>query len=125
MVVQITVPVDGREVQWVKSLEGTPAEREEAGHAIGKEVGRVISEAALNEAATEVRHPSCCGRRMEIRGRRAIMVQGVDGPLRIRRTRYRCRTCGHESTPADGLQTCGRHRLTRQLAKRVWQSTCQ
>ena len=41
MVVQITVQVDGREVQWAKSLEGTPAEREEAGHAIGKEVGRV------------------------------------------------------------------------------------
>ena len=121
MVVQITVQVDGREVQWSQSLAGSPAQREEAGHAMGKEVGRVISEAALNEAATEVRHPSCCGRRMANRGRRAITVQGLDGPLRIRRTRYRCRTCGHESTPADGPQTCGRHRLTRPLAKRVCQ----
>ena len=81
----------------------------------------MISEAALNDAAKDVRHPSCCGRRMANRGRRAITVQGLDGPLRIRRTRYRCRTCGHESTPADGPQTCGRHRLTRPLAKRVCQ----
>ena len=104
----MVVQVDGREVQWAKSLEGTPAEREEAGHAMGKEVGRMISEAALNEAAKDVRHPSCCGRRMEKRGRRAITVQGLDGRLRIRRTWYRCRTCG-------------RHRLTQPLAKRVCQ----
>jgi hypothetical protein len=121
MVVQITVRVDGREVHWEKTLVGTPAEREESGHAVGREVARVINEAALSEAAGEVRHPCCCERPMENRGRRPITVRGVDGPMRIGRTRYRCRTCGHESTPADGLLACGPHRISRPLAKRVCQ----
>ena len=121
MVVQITVQIEGREVQWRKTLEGTPAEREEAGHALAREVACVINEAALTEAAREARHPCCCGRPMENRGRRPLTVWGLDGRMRIVRTRYRCRACGYESTPADGLLMCGRHRITRPLAKRVCQ----
>lgn len=121
MVVQITVQMAGREVQWQKTLEGTPAEREEAGHAVGQEVARVINEAALTEAAREVRRPSCCGRSMENRGRRPITLWGLDGLLRIGRTRYRCRSCGQECTPADGLLACGHRRITRPLGKRVCQ----
>lgn len=121
MLVQITVQVEGREVRLNKTLQGNPAEREEAGHALAREVGRLINEAALNEAARNTQHPSCCGRPMENRGRRAITVRGLDGALEIKRTRYRCRTCQRESTPADGLLECGRHRLTRPLAKRVCQ----
>lgn len=121
MVVQITVQIGEREVRWQKTLEGTPTEREEIGHAAGREVARVINEAALSEAAREVRHPCCCGRRMENRGQRPITVRGLDGPMRIKRTRYRCRQCGRECLPADGLLECGRQRLTRPLAKRVCQ----
>jgi len=121
MLVQITVQVEGREVRLNKTLQGTPAEREEAGHAVAREVGRVITEAALNEAARNSQHPCCCGRPMENRGRRAITVRGLDGSLQIKRTRYRCRICQRESAPADGLLECGRHRLTRPLAKRVCQ----
>jgi len=121
MVVQITVQIEGREVQWEKTLAGTPAEREEAGHAVGREVARVINEAALTEAAKDVRHPCCCRRPMENRGRRPLTIWGMDGPMRITRTRYRCKTCGQECTPADGLLVCGRHRITRPLAKRVCQ----
>ena len=121
MVVQITVQIEGREVQWQKTLQGTPAEREEAGHALAREVARVINAAALTESAGEVRHPCCCGRPMENRGRRPLTVHGLDGLMRIGRRRYRCRTCGRECTPADGLLVCGRHRITRPLAKRVCQ----
>lgn len=121
MVVQITVQIGDQEVQWQKTLEGTPAEREEAGHGVGREVARVINEAALTEAAGEVRRPCCCGRRMENRGCRAITLRGLNGPMRIKRTRYRCRNCGRECLPADSLLECGRHRITRPLAKRVCQ----
>ena len=58
---------------------------------------------------------------MENRGRSAITVQGLDGPQRIVRRRYRCRTCERELYPADGLLEMGRHRITRPLAKRVCQ----
>lgn len=121
MLVQITVQIDDREVRLSRSLQGTPAEREEAGHALARDVGRVVSEAALNEAAQGVQHPCCCGRPMQNRGRRSITLRGLDGPVQIKRTRYRCRTCARESAPADGLLECGRHRLTRPLAKRVCQ----
>lgn len=121
MLVQITVRIDDRVVQLEKTVSGTPAEREESGHAVGKEVGRLVSEAALNEAAGEVHHPCCCQRRMENRGQRAVTIQGLDGPLRIRRTRYRCRACCREAMPADSLHMCGPHRITRPLAKRVCQ----
>ncbi len=121
MVVQITVQIGDQEVQWQKTLEGTPAEREEAGHGVGREVARVINEAALTEAAGEVRRPCCWGRRMENRGCRAITLRGLNGPMRIKRTRDRCRNCGRECLPADSLLECGRHRITRPLAKRVCQ----
>jgi hypothetical protein len=121
MLVQITVQVDGREVRVCKTLAGTPAEREEGVQGLLREVGRGIAEAALNEAAAQTQHPCCCGRPMENRGSRVRTLQGLQGALRIRRTRYRCRTCQRECTPADGLLECGRHRLTRPLAKRVCQ----
>lgn len=121
MLVQITVRFDDREVQLNKSLQGTPAEREEAAHALARDVGRVVGEAALQEAAHGVQHPCCCGRPMQNRGRRALTLRSLDGLVQIKRTRYRCRTCQRESAPADGLLECGRHRLTRPLAKRVCQ----
>jgi hypothetical protein len=125
MMVQITIRIGDREVQREETLEktiqGPPSEREEAAHAFGRQIARIIGEAALNEAAGDVRHPCCCARSMENRGRRPITLQGLDGPLEILRTRYRCRCCGRELYPADGLLECGPHRLSRPLAKRVCQ----
>jgi len=121
MLVQITVQIEGREVCLSRSLSGTPTEREEAGHLLGREVAGLVTQAALNEAAADIRRPCCCGRPMENRGRRPISLRGLDGVLQITRTRYRCRTCQRECRPADGLLECGRHRVTRPLAKRVCQ----
>lgn len=53
-----------------RTLEGTPSKREEGVQGLLREVGRGISEAALNEAAAQTQHPCCCGRPMENRGRR-------------------------------------------------------
>jgi hypothetical protein len=121
MLVQITVRIGDREVQRERTIGGTPAEREEAAHVLGQQIGQIVSEAALSEAAGDVRHPCCCGRAMENRGRRPILLQGLDGPLKILRTRYRCRSCQRESYPADGLLLCGRRRVSGPLAKRVCQ----
>jgi Uncharacterised protein family (UPF0236) len=122
MVVQITVQIDGREVQQLRQeVTGTAAEREEQAHRVGKEVGRVVGEEALAEAAAAARHPSCCGRRMENKGKRRVTLHGLDGELRVPRTRYRCRTCGRDVYAADGELKCGRHRVTRPAAKRACQ----
>ena len=121
MEIKVTVQIGDREVELRKTLGGAPAEREEGAHALGREVGRVASEAALNESADQVRHPCCCGRSMQNRGRSAITLQGLDGPQRIVRRRYRCQSCGRETYPADGLLETGRHRITGPLAKRVCQ----
>lgn len=122
MVVQITTWIDGREVEQVEQeLSGTPAEREERAHRLGKQVGRVITEHALAEAAGQVRHPCCCGRSMQNKGRRRLTMRGLDGDLRVPRTRYHCGTCGQNVYAADGLLMCGRHRVTRPLAQRACQ----
>jgi hypothetical protein len=58
---------------------------------------------------------------MQNRGKARLTIHGLDGDLRIPRTRYRCLQCGRELYAADGLLLCGRHRVTRPLAKRVCQ----
>jgi hypothetical protein len=123
MHVQITIVVAGREVETVqREIQGTPAEREELAHAVGREVGRVVNEQALTEwAQGEAGHPHCCGRSMQSKGWLRITVQGLDGPIRIPRRRCRCRTCGRDLYAGDGLLLCGRHRVTRPLAQRACQ----
>lgn len=122
MLVQVTVQVDGREVErFERDVTGTPAEREEQAHRLGKQVGRAVTEHALTEAAQQVRHPCCCGRSMQNKGQRRVTLRGLDGDMRVPRTRYRCARCGRDVYPADGLLMCGRHRLTRPLAKRACQ----
>lgn len=122
MLVQITVQIDGREVQsFEETVAGTPAEREERAHRLGKGIARAVAEEALGEAAGESKHPVCCGRPMQNKGRRRITIQGLDGRMRIPRTRYLCRTCQRNLYPADGLLMCGSHRVTRPLAKRACQ----
>jgi hypothetical protein len=122
MLVEITIRIDGREVETVVGeVTGTPAEREERTHALGRQVGHRVAQAALEQAAAQARHPACCGHPMQNKGRVRITVRGLDGDLRIARTRYRCGRCGREQYAADGLLLCGRHRVTRPLAKRVCQ----
>ena len=121
MVIQVTVQIDGREVECIEQeIVGTPAEREEQTHRLGKQVGRTAAEHAL-EAAIQTRHPCCCGRSMQSKGRRRITIRGLDGEVRVPRTRYRCQCCGRDLYAADGLLMCGTHRVTRPLAKRACQ----
>lgn len=122
MLVEVTIRVAGREVETLQQdIHGTPAEREEQTHALGRQVGNRLAQPALEEAAAQTAHSVCCGHPMQNRGKVRLTVQGLDGHLRIPRTRYRCSTCGRELYAADGLLLCGRHRVTRPLAKRVCQ----
>ena len=122
MLVQITLQIDGREVERIQQeILGTPAEREEQTHRLGKQVARTAAEHALAEAAAQARHPCCCGRSMQNKGRRRITIRGLDGEVRVPRTRYRCQACGRDLYAADGLLMCGVHRVTRPLAKRACQ----
>jgi hypothetical protein len=120
--VQITVQIDGRQGETLEAeVRGNAAQREEQTHRLGKQVGCVVTRQALQEAADHVRRPCCCGRAMDNRGRAKVTLCSVDGPLKIRRQRFRCRRCGAELYPADGELMCGKHRVTRPLAKRVCQ----
>jgi hypothetical protein len=104
-----------------EDITGTPAEREEHVHLLSRQVGNPVAQAVLQEAAAQAGHPTCCGRSLENRGRARSTIQGLDGPVCLSRTRFRCARCGHEQYAADGLLLCGRHRITRPLAKRASQ----
>jgi hypothetical protein len=122
MLVEITIRTAEQEVCTLsEDIIGTPAEREERVHLLSRQVGNQVAQAVLQEAAAQAPHPACCGRSMQNRGRPRITIQGLDGPVRISRIRYRCAHCGHEQYAADGLLLCGRHRVTRPLAKRACQ----
>lgn len=124
MQVQITIAIGGQEVQTVRQeIAGTPAEREELAHGCAREVGRLITQAALDEwtRSENVVHPHCCRRAMESRGWLRITMRGLDGDVRVARRRFRCRACGHDVYAGDGLLMCGKHRVTRPLAQRVCQ----
>ena len=56
-------------------------------------------------------------------GTRTIGVMTTCGEVTVCRRRYRCRCpgCRHEVHPADARLCCGRHRVSRPLAKRVCQ----
>ena len=119
MVFKMTIEIDGREVEILeRQVGGSPSEREEQVHQLAQQAEQVM---ALTEAAEQVRRPCSCGRPMENRGRAAVRLRCLSGEIRVRRRRYRCRTCGRELYPADALLKCGRHRLTQPLAKRACQ----
>lgn len=121
MKIQITVRMGDREETFSETIEGTAAEREEQAHRLGRRVGRMAAEAGLNEHAAQLATPCCCGCRMKGHDRRRISVKGLDGELCLRRRRFRCRRCSRTVCPADALQQCGCHRVTRPLGKRVCQ----
>lgn len=122
MQVELSVCVDGREVARLREeLVGTAAQMEEQVQRLKQRAGRVLLEHGFEDVARRQPHPRCCGRRMENRGRRSLTVQTLDGEVYFERTRYRCRQCRHERTPADEEVLCGRHRMSRGLAQRVCQ----
>lgn len=122
MLVKFTLEVGGNEAVVVeRELSGSAAEMEESLREMQQRTGRIVMEQVLLQAAFSVRPPRCCERAMTNRGRRVISVVTTYGEVPVERARYRCRTCGHESYPADAEMCCGRHRVTKPLAKRVCQ----
>jgi len=121
MLIQITIQCGDVKAEFREEVTGSAQQREETAHRMGQKVGRIAAEQALNEQAGEVQSSCCCGRKMEYRDRRSVTIHGLDGALRIERRRYRCRVCRRTLYPADALQQCGSHRVTRPLAKRVCQ----
>lgn len=123
MNVEITVRVDGREVaslsEVVFTVEALPMEEQVEG--LKNRLGCVLMEAGAGELAAGLRHPCCCGRRMENKGRRCVTLTCQSGEFTLERNRYRCRACRRWLMPADAVLCCGRHRVTRLLAKSVCQ----
>jgi hypothetical protein len=122
MHVQITIRIDGREAGNLdEQVSGTAAEIEEQTLRFLRRTGRIIVEHGFNQIADQAKHPRCCGRSMENRGRRCRTILTQHGEVVIERTRYRCRNCGHHSTPADAQICFGRHDITKPLAQRICQ----
>lgn len=123
MNVQITVSVDGQEVARlsddVPTGEALPLEQRV--EQLKRRVGVVLMEVGCQSLADQMRHPCCCGRRMENRGRRTVTLTSQSGEFTFERTRYRCRVCRRWLIPADAVVCCGRHRVTRLLAQTVCQ----
>lgn len=120
MNVQITIRIEGREVEtFERPISGDAFDREDA-HRFGKDIGCVVAEQALSDWAQQHRRtPHCCGRPMNSRGLVAVTGQGLDGRLTIRRRCYRCDLCGQDVYPAHAELFCGCHRVTRPLAKKA------
>lgn len=122
MLVKFTMEVDGKEVGAVeRELSGSAAQMEESLRETQQRTGRIVMERVLLQAALAARPPRCCGRAMKNLGHRVITVGTTYGEVPVARTRSRCRSCGYECYPADAEMCCGRHRVTKPLAKRVCQ----
>lgn len=123
MNVEVIVRIDGREVAQlagrVDTREALPME--EQTEQIKHRLGQVLLEVGFENLARHLRHPCCCGRSMENKGRRVIAVTSHSGEVTFSRNRYRCRECGSWQVPADAVICCGRHRLTRLLARNICQ----
>lgn len=123
MNVQITVSVEGQEVARISDdvPTGEALPLEERVERLKQRVGVVLMESGCQRLANQLRHPCCCGRRMENRGKRTVTLASRSGEFTFERTRYRCRVCRRWQTPADAVVCCGRHRITRLLAQTVCQ----
>lgn len=123
MNVEIIVRISGREVAVIEDQVETTSvlDLEEHVERLKDRAGGAILEVGFEELAGDVRHPCCCGRRMENKGRRPITIASQSGDVCFSRNRYRCRECGRWLTPADSAVCCGSHRITRLLARQVCQ----
>jgi hypothetical protein len=123
MNVQLSLCIDG---QKVAALSGAFAaqdglELEQQVEAFKARLGCVLMECGARQLAQQLRHPCCCGRPMDNRGRRAVTLTCQSGEFRFERNRYRCRTCRRWLIPADAVLCCGPHRITRLLARNICQ----
>lgn len=122
MNVQVVVRIDGREVATFNDdVCGQPIEIEQQTEALKDCVGRIVLADAFSQFDASLRRPCCCGKPMQKKGRRTVILMSQSGEFPFERTRYRCTTCGCCTTPADDLVCCGNHRVTRHLAKQVCQ----
>jgi hypothetical protein len=122
MLVQITVTIEDREARTLtEDLPESPQELEEATLRLARQAGRVALEHGLERAALRAQQPCCCGHAMRNCGFRPLTLASLCGELVVHRRRYRCQACGRECYPADPEMCCGRHRVTRPLAKRACQ----
>jgi len=123
MNVEVTVRIDGREVACVnkemKTSEALPLE--EQTEQLKDRVGQAVLEVGFQNLSGTLRHPCCCGRRMENKGKRLTTIISLSGEVTFERNRYRCRECHAWQTPADAVVCCGKHRVTRLLARNICQ----
>jgi hypothetical protein len=123
MQVKIIVQVDEKEVAAIEQTVETTQELEleEQTERLKDRFGTVVLECGFQEVAKTLSHPCCCGRRMENKGKRCVSVMSQSGEVVLERNRYRCRVCSDWRTPADATICCGKHRITRYLARQVCQ----
>jgi hypothetical protein len=122
MLVQVSVQIEGGKPFVVEqSLSGSAEEIEEQIGEVLQRTGRIMLEPAFQQVADRTPAPCCCGRSMKNCNRRAIGLMTTCGEVIVERRRYRCRSCGYELHPADARLCCGKHRVSRPLAKRVCQ----
>lgn len=118
---EIIIRIDGREEACINNpIEMTDSlSLEQQVERLKDRAGQVLLEIGFQKLAQELRHPHCCGRRMENKGKRMVTVNSLSGEVTLQRNRYRCRECKAWQTPADGVVCCGKHRVTRLLAQKV------
>jgi hypothetical protein len=122
MYVKVTIEVDGRIVGTTEQeIAGKADEMEESCLVLGRLTGRMVLEQGLAQVASDCHAPVCCRQVMGSRGWRPITVLTMTGPVAYERERYRCRRCGQEVVPGDGVILCGSHRVTMPVAKRLCQ----
>jgi hypothetical protein len=121
MQLKITIELDGRQVGVInETVAGDPESLEEQFRVQTQRAGRILLEHGLQSWEVDCPKPTCCGP-VRSRGRKLITLMTTFGAITVSRRRYRCCRCGEEFYPADTLWRCGRHQLTRPLAKRVCQ----
>lgn len=123
MNVQISLRINGQEVAILTDSVSTSDSLalEERIETLKSRVGGVLMEVGCQQLVGQLRHPCCCGRPMENRGRRTVTLTCKSGEFLFERNRYRCRACRRWLTPADAVICCGSHRVTRLLAKNICQ----
>lgn len=100
--IELTGP-DGEKREWTPEISGTLAEREQACHAVARDVERAVLEASLRSGQPACERPDCCGRPMKksrVRSRRLLTPVGVvDWPRRV----FVCPLCNRHAMPLDTL----------------------
>ncbi len=123
MRVEVIVRIDGQQVVTLENEVETweSLRLEDQVEQLKNRAGQVMLEVGFQKLSAAVRHPCCCGRRMENKGKRLVTIASQSGDVTFERNRYRCRVCQNWSTPADAVVCCGRHHITRLLARNVCQ----